>query len=228
MRPGSGFAPDRQVSPPLASSFSSNIGQGNYQHGYSNGYHASAMNNLDPHNQRPPVYPPISEKRPSVASQGYSPYSSSLHGSPASGQSYQTSPVEASPSSALLYQRPLPATYAPSYPTTHQMMQPYSAIPSWQTQSHHHHHHFSPSSIPPYSQSPDRYLCTQCSKAFSRPSSLKIHMHSHTGEKPFKCGHPGCGKAFSVRSNMKRHEKGCHGDAPGPGQFIPTQSQGPI
>jgi uncharacterized Zn-finger protein len=50
-----------------------------------------------------------------------------------------------------------------------------------------------------------------CNKAFSRPSSLRIHSHSHTGEKPFQCPHKGCGKAFSVRSNMKRHERGCHG-----------------
>lgn len=56
----------------------------------------------------------------------------------------------------------------------------------------------------------DRYQCPTCSKAFSRPSSLRIHSHSHTGEKPFICPRMGCGKAFSVRSNMKRHERGCH------------------
>ncbi|KAK9378086.1 C2H2 finger domain transcription factor mtfA [Kockiozyma suomiensis] len=60
------------------------------------------------------------------------------------------------------------------------------------------------------SSSSDRYICGVCSRAFSRPSSLRIHSHSHTGEKPFVCGHNGCGKAFSVRSNMKRHERGCH------------------
>ncbi|ODQ76614.1 hypothetical protein LIPSTDRAFT_46862, partial [Lipomyces starkeyi NRRL Y-11557] len=54
------------------------------------------------------------------------------------------------------------------------------------------------------------YVCQVCTRAFSRPSSLRIHSHSHTGEKPFVCGHQGCGKAFSVRSNMKRHERGCH------------------
>lgn len=73
-----------------------------------------------------------------------------------------------------------------------------------------HHHYISPSSAASFPQSQDRYVCQTCNKAFSRPSSLRIHSHSHTGEKPFKCPHPGCGKAFSVRSNMKRHERGCH------------------
>ncbi|KAK9367699.1 hypothetical protein V1509DRAFT_135041 [Lipomyces kononenkoae] len=62
----------------------------------------------------------------------------------------------------------------------------------------------------PSTSGPDRYACPVCSRTFSRPSSLRIHTHSHTGEKPFICGHQGCGKAFSVRSNMKRHERGCH------------------
>ncbi|KAK9331665.1 hypothetical protein V1520DRAFT_353832 [Lipomyces starkeyi] len=68
----------------------------------------------------------------------------------------------------------------------------------------------SDSTSPSASTSADRYVCQVCTRAFSRPSSLRIHSHSHTGEKPFVCGHQGCGKAFSVRSNMKRHERGCH------------------
>lgn len=50
-----------------------------------------------------------------------------------------------------------------------------------------------------------RYLCPYCRKAFSRPSSLRIHTYSHTGEKPFVCPEEGCGRRFSVQSNMRRH-----------------------
>lgn len=105
--------------------------------------------------------------------------------------------------SALYYQRPLPQQFPPmAVPVT---LAPSAGPSPWQ-----HHHYISPSSAASFPQSQDRYICQTCNKAFSRPSSLRIHSHSHTGEKPFKCPHPGCGKAFSVRSNMKRHERGCH------------------
>jgi hypothetical protein len=63
--------------------------------------------------------------------------------------------------------------------------------------------------VDPFGTIQDRYICPTCNKAFSRPSSLRIHSHSHVGEKPYKCPNAGCGKAFSVRSNLKRHERGC-------------------
>ncbi|CBQ67963.1 related to putative C2H2 zinc finger protein flbC [Sporisorium reilianum SRZ2] len=72
-----------------------------------------------------------------------------------------------------------------------------------------------------------KYECAWCGKRFSRPSSLKIHHHSHTGEKPFVCNEPGCGRSFSVQSNLRRHQK-CH--APGSDQSeldAARQQQGP-
>jgi len=52
-----------------------------------------------------------------------------------------------------------------------------------------------------------KYACAYCSKTFSRPSSLRIHTYSHTGERPFVCTEPSCRRRFSVQSNLKRHAK---------------------
>ena len=102
----------------------------------------------------------------------------------------------------MYYQRPLPQAFPPM--PVSMPLGPSAGANPWQ------HHHYIPPAPASFPQSQDRYICQTCNKAFSRPSSLRIHSHSHTGEKPFKCPHPGCGKAFSVRSNMKRHERGCH------------------
>ncbi|TFK44418.1 hypothetical protein BDQ12DRAFT_672961 [Crucibulum laeve] len=52
-----------------------------------------------------------------------------------------------------------------------------------------------------------KYECSYCGKGFNRPSSLKIHLNSHTGEKPFICPVESCGRSFSVLSNMRRHAR---------------------
>ncbi|KAG9245572.1 hypothetical protein BJ878DRAFT_541149 [Calycina marina] len=122
--------------------------------------------------------------------------------------SYYPGPMQPAPVqsqiSGLYYQRPLPQQFPPMMPVS-VTLTPSSGTNPWQ-----HHHYISPSAAASFPQSQDRYVCQTCNKAFSRPSSLRIHSHSHTGEKPFKCPHQACGKAFSVRSNMKRHERGCH------------------
>ncbi|OCH93540.1 hypothetical protein OBBRIDRAFT_823982 [Obba rivulosa] len=50
-----------------------------------------------------------------------------------------------------------------------------------------------------------RHRCPHCSKRFNRPSSLNIHVNTHTGAKPFMCRFPGCNRQFNVNSNMRRH-----------------------
>ncbi|ORY92256.1 hypothetical protein BCR43DRAFT_498062 [Syncephalastrum racemosum] len=63
------------------------------------------------------------------------------------------------------------------------------------------------STLPPFQhpQHQEKYKCSRCPKTFSRPSSLRVHIYSHTGEKPHVCPHPGCDRRFSVQSNMRRH-----------------------
>ncbi|EPS99727.1 hypothetical protein C8Q72DRAFT_748168, partial [Fomitopsis betulina] len=48
-----------------------------------------------------------------------------------------------------------------------------------------------------------RHACPYCPRRFNRPSSLAIHLNTHTGAKPYPC--PACGRQFSVNSNMRRH-----------------------
>ncbi|KAF9783263.1 hypothetical protein BJ322DRAFT_1069863 [Thelephora terrestris] len=54
---------------------------------------------------------------------------------------------------------------------------------------------------------PRKHVCHICRKRFSRPSSLTIHYHTHTGVRPYRCTYPGCSRTFNVSSNMRRHYK---------------------
>lgn len=143
-----------------------------------------------------PQTPSAHAHGPSAGS--YFPPASSTSAPPPPQAQAQSSPT------GLAYQQPLPKSFPPPNIRVSVARSTLGPI-SWQ-----HHHYLNPAPGHQFPACQDRYICQTCNKAFSRPSSLRIHSHSHTGEKPFKCSQPGCGKAFSVRSNMKRHERGCH------------------
>eukprot|EP01083_Nonionella_stella_P145981 458521_1 len=44
-----------------------------------------------------------------------------------------------------------------------------------------------------------------CEKAYTRKDNLVSHTRVHTGEKPFKCNYPGCGKAFARKDRLVNH-----------------------
>ncbi|KAF2465884.1 uncharacterized protein BDR25DRAFT_80726 [Lindgomyces ingoldianus] len=176
-----------------------------------------SLNNMEPHQQRQNVPSAPPGKRHSLPSQpSMSPYNASAYShspyaaSPgaASTGSFYSPETHAFNSVGMYGQRPLPSNFQPQTMPLPVPTGTANGSNPWQ-----HHHYISASSQAAFPQSQDRYICSTCNKAFSRPSSLRIHSHSHTGEKPYKCPQPGCGKAFSVRSNMKRHERGCHASA---------------
>ncbi|KAJ2939601.1 hypothetical protein O0L34_g14318 [Tuta absoluta] len=47
------------------------------------------------------------------------------------------------------------------------------------------------------------HACVYCGKLYSRKYGLKIHIRTHTGYKPLRCGH--CARRFGDPSNLNKH-----------------------
>ena len=49
--------------------------------------------------------------------------------------------------------------------------------------------------------------CDVCNKKFRLQHNLRAHKRTHTGEQPFQCKFPGCGKRFNHGGNLLKHER---------------------
>lgn len=54
------------------------------------------------------------------------------------------------------------------------------------------------------------FACTLCDKAFLIKRSLLDHMNKHKGVKPYKCPYENCDKSFTLRTGVRQHMHSIH------------------
>lgn len=63
---------------------------------------------------------------------------------------------------------------------------------------------------PPRPLPAKKHSCPYCGKGFSQSFNLRLHVNTHTGERPYKCDL--CPKTFTQRSNLNVHFNKSHKD----------------
>ena len=51
-------------------------------------------------------------------------------------------------------------------------------------------------------------ICPVCGKVISRRDNLRVHMRTHTGEKPYACPH--CPHRSKTGGNLRKHVRSIH------------------